>query len=226
MERANRRAGAARIAAMGLASLLVAAAGSAHAVDGSVMPNYTFPDGTRGFMLQATNPGLIDPCWLIGFGPVTGANSPVTTLDLTHPAAAIFNSPADGGPFMLEWSIVDFGDGSVTPPPAPNADGLTSFQHTLDGHLFDSTFAFGPGPVDAASWVAFNPQPDPPGFEFGVNFTFGPPDAFLRFQVTEDGTPLNFALEGGVPEPTTWSLLIAGFALAGAGLRRRRRAVA
>jgi len=219
------RAGAARIAAAGLAALVIAAAGSAHAVDGSVMPpNYTFPDGTRGFMLEATNPNMIDPCWLIGFGPVTGlANTPVTTLDLTNPSAAIFNNPVAGGPFMLEWSIVDFGDGSVTPPPAPNADGVTAFQHVLDGHTFVSTFGFGPGPVDPTSWVAFNPQPDPPGFQFGLDFTFAAPaDAFFRFQVTEDGVPLTFALD--TPEPATWSLMILGFGLAGANMRRRRPA--
>lgn len=31
---------------------------------------------------------------------------------------------------------------------------------------------------------------------------------------------------GGVPEPSTWALMIAGFGLAGTGLRRRRLAVA
>jgi len=213
--------GAYRIAAAGVAAFVVAAAGAAHAVDGSVRPNYTFPDGTRGFMLEATNtnPGLIDPCWLIGFGPGAGAASPpVTTLDLTNPTVAAFNNVTNGGPFMLEWSIVDFGDGSVAPPPAPNSDGFTGFQHVLAGHVFNSTFAFGPGPVDAASWAAFNPQPDPPGFQFGVNFTFGA-DAFMRFSVTEDGVPLTFALE--TPEPATWSLMITGFGLAGAAVRRR-----
>ena len=29
-----------------------------------------------------------------------------------------------------------------------------------------------------------------------------------------------------VPEPTTWALMIAGFGLAGAGLRRRRTVIA
>jgi hypothetical protein len=93
----------------------------------------------------------------------------------------------------------------------------------LDGHVFNSIFSFGPGPVDAASWVGFNPQPDPPGFEFGASFTMAG-DAFMRFQVTEDGVPLSFALD--TPEPATWSLMIAGFALTGAGLRRRGRAAA
>jgi hypothetical protein len=223
MAKAGRRT--ARLSAIGSAAMALACAGSALAADGSVFPpNYHFPDGTAGFMLEATNPNMIDPCWLIGFGPVSGlANPPVTTLDLSNPNVAVFNNAADGGRFMLEWSIVGFGDGSVTPPPAPNSDGFTSFQHVLDGHVFNSIFSFGPGPVDQASWVGFNPQPDPPGFEFGVNFTMAG-DAFMRFQVTEDGVPLSFALE--TPEPATWSLMIAGFALTGAGLRRRGRAAA
>jgi len=38
-------------------------------------------------------------------------------------------------------------------------------------------------------------------------------------EVSFNGTP-------GVPEPATWSLLIAGFGMSGASLRRRRRAIA
>lgn len=34
------------------------------------------------------------------------------------------------------------------------------------------------------------------------------------------------ALSGGIPEPTTWALMIGGFGMAGAMLRRRRTAVA
>ncbi|THD64539.1 MAG: PEP-CTERM sorting domain-containing protein [Phenylobacterium sp.] len=34
------------------------------------------------------------------------------------------------------------------------------------------------------------------------------------------------AQAGGVPEPSAWALMIAGFGLTGAALRRRRAAVA
>ena len=49
----------------------------------------------------------------------------------------------------------------------------------------------------------------------------------FTFDQGRDGTPLNAELTvAAVPEPTTWTLLIAGFGLAGAGLRRRVRVAA
>lgn len=216
-----RRSGFGALTATAL--LTLTAAGPATAGDGSVMPNYTFPDGTRGFRLDAINPGLIDPCWLIGFGPLSTPNGPaVTTLDLTQSSRPMFTNTTAGQPFALEFSLAEFGDGSVAPPPAPNADGMTSYRQIIGGHTLLVTFDVGPGPVDPASWVGFNPQPDPPGRSFGVDFQFAAPtDPYFTFQVREDGQLLDFALEG-VPEPTTWTLLIGGFGLTGAALRARR----
>jgi hypothetical protein len=211
----------------GAAIMALAAAAPAVAADGSVFPpNYTFPDGTRGFMLVGHG-GFIEPCILIGFGPNSDEHDlPVTTLDLRDPTLPTFINTFEGQHFLLEWDIMDFGDGSVEPPPAPNSDGFTSFRHSLGGHTFESTFGFGPGPVDPGSWVGFNPQPDPPGFVFGVDFDFSAPaDPFMHFQMFEDGQVLSFALES-VPEPGSWSLMIAGFGLVGAGVRHRRRAAA
>ncbi|MBL8556416.1 MAG: PEPxxWA-CTERM sorting domain-containing protein [Phenylobacterium sp.] len=39
-------------------------------------------------------------------------------------------------------------------------------------------------------------------------------------------TTANIGSTGGVPEPATWALMIGGFGIAGAGLRRRRAALA
>jgi hypothetical protein len=73
------------------------------------------------------------------------------------------------------------------------------------------------------------PAGDPPGYQGPGPGDFMPPppqeDQFSSSQfdlVQGDGPILNNASVGGVPEPATWSLMIGGFALAGAALRRRR----
>jgi PEP-CTERM motif len=54
-----------------------------------------------------------------------------------------------------------------------------------------------------------------------VDPTFTVDPAFAS-RWTIEGVPVDTSGVGGVPEPATWTLLIAGFGLAGAGLRRRR----
>jgi hypothetical protein len=46
----------------------------------------------------------------------------------------------------------------------------------------------------------------------------------MAFTMSIDGAPISFSY--GVPEPSEWALLIVGFGLVGAVLRRRRTAVA
>jgi hypothetical protein len=64
----------------------------------------------------------------------------------------------------------------------------------------------------------------------GVNFggtaksvVFGGSANFIGF---DDITLGSATAGGGVPEPASWALMIGGFGLAGATLRRRRSAVA
>jgi hypothetical protein len=107
--------------------------------------------------------------------------------------------------------------------PMPGADGKTGFScsgvtgsvaNSLDAAL---TFT---GPGGVVDWVAFNPQPDPPGDVAAYDVTFAG-DASVTVSISVDGTPLDFAL---VPEPGTLSLF--GTALIGlAAWPRRRRAL-
>ncbi len=90
----------------------------------------------------------------------------------------------------------------------------------------------------------FSHQPGYPananyGSSVKTNATFTPVDRFygLRFAsngiayngfagVSGDGstiTKIGFAAAGGVPEPSTWALMIAGFGGIGLAMRRRRR---
>ena len=82
------------------------------------------------------------------------------------------------------------------PPAAFNSDPTSAYDSGLFAH---ATFALGAGDV-----LSFQEITIPPGYT--------------------DGT---IAVEAaGVPEPTGWALMLAGFGVAGAAIRRRRAVVA
>jgi hypothetical protein len=123
----------------------------------------------------------------------------------------------------------------------PGAE-LHSAQATYDGHeSFEGLSGLNWSVAAADYWVAFEvragdtlggfmstlntPNPQPVGaFEYGA---FGP-------QYNLSGVPIGVRIDGsgvaggtgGVPEPASWALMIGGFGLAGAALRRRRLALA
>lgn len=220
-----------RLVGTGLAGALaagcLAAAGPAGAADGSVFPsNYTFPNGDRGFFLEAQefrdiHGNLIDPCWLVGF---TSRSMPTgyspSPIDLSIPGNPVLMDP-NTGPFTVQFAMIGLGNGRMPFPAAPNSDGFTSFHQMFDGHALDVSLRFGPGPLVAGSWVAFNPQPDPPGDILGIAMTF-PSDPYFSFSVTFDGQPLTFTL-APVPEPASWATMLLGFAGLGLALRASRR---
>ena len=217
-------AAVAAVAAMGLAG-----AAQASQVDNLPVfaPNYIFPDGAEGFSLT-TSGGPIDPEVIVGFNPQPdppGDGDRGVTIALFNPFDPVVTSPSVGGSFSFLIGLLIPGDGSVLPlPAAPNADGRTGESFTLDGHTVDIGLLFGPAVVDPGSWVAFNPQPDPPGDVASAAFDFSSHgDPFMGFNISVDGTPLDFTLNGGVPEPATWGLMLLGFGGLGAMLRARRR---
>lgn len=117
---------------------------------------------------------------------------------------------------------------------APLADGvfLSSFKfarsHTLSG--MEPDFIIGSGFPDLLGIYA-PAGPDTRGFTF--NFRQGNPTSPAEHaalpQVTFGVIGLEFAafeLGSAIPEPGTWALLVAGFAMAGVAARRRRSAIA
>jgi hypothetical protein len=95
-----------------------------------------------------------------------------------------------------------------------------------DGGLFNFVTPATPGGVsrfglrDIELGLALDPN-DPTAFVTGVTMTAAGNVTIVQTPVTrfvEDGT-------GGVPEPSTWAMLIAGFGLVG-GMARRRRQLA
>jgi hypothetical protein len=199
--------------AAGLAGALVAAApGLAFAAHVTPAPPL-FEFATQG--------GFVDPGILVGFNPQPDPpGAPATTVSLTNPERPVFSNSLAGGEFALELAITGLGGGTITLPAAPNADGVTSFQTTIDGHTFDGTLQFGPSSavILPGSWVSFNPQPDPPGDVLGVNF-WVEGDPWMSLSLEEDGTPLTLS---AVPEPATWAMVMLGLAMIGTAARRRR----
>jgi len=225
-----------KLAAAAAFTLALGAAGVAQAGDGSVRPNYRFADGTAGFAL-ASHGGPLNPGIIVGFNPQPDPpGDRGTFMDLSDAfAPTLFNSNHGGYRFQFYHTL---GDGSVRPLDLPNADGFTGFREVFGAHVVEVTFQFGGGRIDPASWVGFNPQPDPPGDGVAQDFSFIPTtnvpsfrafdangaangDAFVTFHVSVDGNPLSFALP--TPEPGTWAMMVLGFGGAGAVLRRRRR---
>jgi hypothetical protein len=217
------------------AAALFAAAtpASAAVVTPTIGSNYTFPDGSPGFALNAflpavqnSNPaanGFLSPEVLVGFNPQPDPpGTPPTFLSLTDPTAPLFTNLSPGVSYAFIISFINF-----VPPdpcdmtlPTPNSDGRTGFScsgvigtvaNSLDAAL---TFT---GPGGVVDWVSFNPQPDPPGDVVAYDVTFAG-DASVAVSISVNGTPLDFDL---VPEPGTMSLF--GTALIGLAAWRRRR---
>jgi hypothetical protein len=237
-----RRVALAAVAGAALAALPAAA-------QRAISPNYVFPDGSPGFALMSYGDGSVHPGIKVGFNPQPeppGFGDTVLLLD--DPRHPQLIAPIDTA-YSLVFSLTGFGDGIIHPPPTPDSDGDTGFQQLFREANVTVRFQVS-GLVDPGSWVSFNPQPDPPGYWFAVNFTpqttrtvvansiLGDPkpasdggsffDIFFELSLDDGLTWEPFVEEptGGVPEPDSWVLMIAGFGLVGGALRLERRRAA
>ena len=216
-----------KLAAGFAAAVALAFAAPALAGDGSVFPpNYKFPDGLAGFSLAShgESHGLLLPAVLVGFNPEGGGGG--TTIDLTDPTHPTLFNPTESD-FIMHFSIVGFGDGSVRP--SEITDGTSNLHHDLGGgHFLDVNFHFTPSPL---GWDLITPRVAPPGNFFAAHVDYAGVDPWASFDFRiDDGPLLSFSLEpfagGEVPEPSAWALMLLGLAGIGLAMRGKRRVLA
>jgi hypothetical protein len=211
-------------ASVSAALLALALAAGAHAgTTPGAAPNYSFPDGSRGFAFTTTG-GLLNPGVLVGFNPQPDPPGFGGSRDLTAGASQVTQiaTPLNNTGYGFLIALLGVGAGKEPLPPAPNGDGNTALTFLADGSVFRLVLNFA-GPGSAIDWAAFNPQPDPPGVWFGAQFGYpAAGDPVVTFSLAENGQPLSLSL-APVPEPAAWALMLIGAAGVGAVARARAR---
>lgn len=189
---------------------------------------YGIVDWSHAIDLQGTG-GIENPIVRVGFNPQPeppGHTGP--GVNLTNPMMPVLTTPTEGEPdFEIFFAIANSGVLTINALGAPDPFGHFEFEvlYATSGAkaydvLFDITTSSG-GVPDKMSWVAFNPQPEPPGLPgagtIGFDFYFTSlSEATLGMQVLDSsGRSFSFT-----PEPATALL----FGLGSLVLLRKRRA--
>ena len=133
-------------------------------------------------------------------------NNSANGVDSQKDALAALGFDVTGFDFNSYFKIDSLNGADVTSPPAPLMTGITIF-----------------------------------GIHFGGGSVLGNVTAFYKFDASAGTTTIPFATNGSsgwvlyqtgggtedvVPEPATWAMMIAGFGLVGAAMRRRTLATA
>lgn len=146
-----------------------------------------------------------------------------------------------------DLTMVNLANGSAQARVIAQQDGnlYMAARNVFQGLPFESWYHVATTGFVASDFTLFNPANPfaprtPPnldftgsaitfGFEiahFGVTVGGGPSTGLVRSTMALDNFQLTLNTQdpvGGIPEPTTWLLMIGGFGLAGAALRRSRR---
>lgn len=213
-----------------VALLATATPAAAASIGSGIGSNYTFPNGSPGFALNAFLPvgdadlamsSFLSPEVLVGFNPQPDPPGFSDVVDLANRMDPSIGF-STGTPVTTTIVFGMHGPGSSDPYSASpglftsNSDGTRYvFDETGDGSVFQVTFDIS---GYTGGFNSFNPQPDPPG-DVGFVFTGDPMMHFhIDLQLPGAGlAPLSF-----IPEPASLGLLMMGV---GGLMGLRRKAV-
>lgn len=149
---------------------------------------------------------VIDPAFFAIGGAVHFANDVIGNL-------------ATSGLNIIVLETFDNDGDAGTPFGAGSAANLLAEQITTDG---------------AGFFIYFNQGLDTPRLVYSTNLSDNTSDLKIMARLTNltgnsaalaSFSAANFAILAPVPEPASWAMMITGFALAGAAVRRRRTAL-
>lgn len=222
--------------ALGVAASALAFAGSAQAI---TLGAFEFDNGEFGDTLLESDGGAFSASnWLNvanadpgNPGYLTGASFDTGIANIGLSGTPSYTIGYTGG--VDNGSGDDFG---IVTARYSVSDAIT-IEFSLDGITFSGPIVLGSGlavstGVNKSYYYGGGGPFDSTLFVTSIDLSdygFGAGDTIKAARIT--GSPeldlIRVAgLGAAVPEPTTWALMIAGFGLAGAGLRRRRAAVA
>jgi hypothetical protein len=136
-----------------------------------------------------------------------GGDGGAFTISVAADAGAGPDGDTPGATLFAQQAHAGFGEGAWS--------GVRHVSWSLDAGTYWVVFSVDPGHGDTLGGYMPNNAPNPTGAEAFLSI---PGDTWRRADDLDFGVRIN----DDVPEPASWALMIAGFGLAGCGLRVRK----
>lgn len=185
--------------------------------DGWAVGEFTGPSGTAAATWDSAN-GWITTVDQFGWNAFVAPSSYLGNQSAAFGGTISFLL-ADEQNDNFPYAAISLHSGSTiiyalsTVIPSTSQSSLTAFSFTLTGANFGSTVNGTGAPVTDAQLLAVLSNLD----RLAINADWKTGGDF----VTLDNVVLASLRQGGVPEPASWAMMLAGFGLAGAAMRRR-----